>query len=111
VTEQDATWRVYLREWVIVYPGSPGKAECARHFESRYAGRVRDQDWRIVPGAGGYRLELRLPNLKGEYRDRADALEHYTELPHAYLVQAGTPEEKALLGYGRKMLPEGGAGS
>jgi len=117
-----ATWRVYLREWLIVYTsdaaGPEGVDECWDHFAGKYKGRVRDQDRQVAatssdrPGAYPYRLELRLPNLKGEYKDEADAVllsaEHAGIEEQPRVVRRGSPEEQELLGYGRKMLPAAG---
>jgi hypothetical protein len=109
---ENATWRVYLPEWLIVYSSNAfteqGKAECLQHFADRYAGRVREEDWRVVcsvtskPGGWPYLLELRLPNLRGEFKDRQDVPVYDAE--DAYLVRRGSAEEQALLEYGKKML-------
>ena len=44
-------------------------------------GRVRDEDWRVVPAIHGmelarspYCVQLYLPNLQGEFKDEADAM-------------------------------------
>ena len=113
----DATWRVYLAEWLIVWTsdafGPEGAGECRAHFGRRYKGRVREEDWRVepaVPGrvvSGQQCLQLRLPNLQGEFKLRADVpVTGYVEGGH--LVQRGSAEEKELLAYGKKMLPDAG---
>lgn len=116
----DATWRVYLREWLTVYTSDqlevPGMAECKAHFAEKYEGRVRPDDmrWR---GASGFRpqrycLQLNLWNLKGEFKDEADAVLRLAE--HAGLeekprvVPRGSAEEQALLEYGKRKLPDAG---
>jgi hypothetical protein len=118
----DATWRVYLTEWLIIWTsdasGPEGMAECVEHFERKYRGRVRAGDRRVVPaitGRGGgtdgpYCLQLKLPNLRGEYKDREDAEKKSFLLyaKYAALVQRGSAEEQALLDYGKKMLPGAG---
>ena len=87
MSSPDATWRVYLAEWLIVWTsdadGPEGVDECWDYFERKYKGRVREEDRRVVPaiiGRGGgatgpYCVQLRLPNLQGEYKDEADARE------------------------------------
>ncbi len=118
MSQSDATWRVYLNEWVTFYSsdafGPDGQAECLQYFRRKYRGRVRDEDWRVVPGAGveraarfPYCVQLYLPNLRGEFKDEADArmlrLEHIGEA--VSVVQRGSPQEQDLLAYGTKMLP------
>lgn len=119
----DAPWRVYLAEWVTVWTsdadGPEGKAEALQHFREKYRGRVRDEDWGVVPAFAGGELEcppycvrLRLPNLQGEYKDEADARWSFTvhagqeESPR--IVRRGSEQEQVLLDYGRKMLPATG---
>ncbi len=115
--KSDATWRVYLPEWVTFYTsdatGPEGQAECQAYFERKYKGRVRDEDWRVVPSIHGmelarspYSVQLCLPNLRGEFKDRMDALALPSgHSPEARIVQRGSAEEQALLEYGVKMLP------
>ncbi len=122
----DATWRVYLAEWLTVYTsdatGGAGADECEGYFAAKYEGRVRDEDWRIEDLNRSplfhVQLQLWLPNLRGEYKDRrdaekaADALAADPPYDGAALfikvVQRGSPEERELLNYGRKMLPDAG---
>jgi len=120
MTSPDATWRVYLAEWLIVYTSDEleviGQRECEAVFARKYQGRLRDGDWRIRnPGAfrpGRRVLQLRLPNLKGEYKDNADAVALASELMDAHpdgpcdVVHRGSAGEQALLDYSRKMLPD-----
>ena len=117
----EAPWRVYLAEWLIVYTsdqdGKPGQEECESHFALKYAGRVRDEHWRIIPAvtgaagaAGPHCLQLMLPNLKGEYKDE-DAFDvPWLAGDPRIVVRRGSSEEQALLDYGRKMLPQDGGG-
>lgn len=116
MSADEPTWRVYAPEWLTVYTSDQlevtGHQECKDHFAAKYQGRVRPEDMRIR-GAGVLRpqqqaLQLRLPNLKGEHKDRQVAMDHYTGLPHAALVQRGSLEEQVLLDYGKKMLPQTG---
>lgn len=126
----EPTWRVYLSEWLTVYisdaDGPEGVDECWDYFASRYRGRVAVEDLRVMatspdrPGSGAYPycLQLWLPNLKGEFKDRdlADKLaDEIAEVPPyggaglmLAVVQRGSDEEKALLEYGKKMLPDAG---
>jgi hypothetical protein len=119
----EPTWRVYLTEWLTVYTadfmGSPGEQDCWDHFAGKYAGRVREKDREVASSAPDWWpvLRLRLPNLRGEFKDHGDALDLASELMDGHkdgpcdLVRRGSDEEKALLEYGKKMLPEQGTGS
>lgn len=117
----EAPWRVYLAEWVTVWTsdaaGPEGKAEALQHFRGKYRGRVRDEDWGVVPAFAGRELEcppycvrLRLPNLQGEFKEEATAnllarkVRDDLELS-PQVVQRGSEQEQALLDYGKKMLP------
>lgn len=127
----DATWRVYLSEWVTVYTsdasgGLDGGQECFQRFRDKYKGRVRNEDVQVVPAVAGaprdayrpYCLQLNLWNLRGEFKDEADAVlmlaAHAGIEERPRVVQRGSPEEQALLDYGVKMLPatevDGGKG-
>jgi hypothetical protein len=112
----EPTWKVYLPEWLIVYTagvsGTEGRDECRRHFDGRYQGRMRSEDWRLV-NTQYPQLQVRLPNLHGEFKDYSDAVALASELVDdrggtAHVVQRGSAEEKALLDYSRKMLPDAG---
>jgi hypothetical protein len=107
-------WRVYLPEWVIAHTAAelevPGDKECRDVFEELYRGKVREADWRIRNPSGfrpGRRvLELRRPNLQGEFKDEHDAEGLRAERgEEAVVVLAGSPEERELSDYGRRMLP------
>ncbi len=118
----EPTWRVYLHEWLAVYTsdatGRDGVAECSDVFRRKYRGRVRDEDWRVViPGPAARDqprcVQLRRPNLHGEFKDYSDAVQLASELLDdrggtAHVVQRGSDEERELLDYGRKMLPDAG---
>jgi hypothetical protein len=118
----EPTWRAYLTEWLIVWTsdasGPEGADECWDYFERKYKGRVREDDRRVVPAIAGvapgghpYCVQLRLPGLRGEYKDYSDAVALASELLDGHegalcvVVQRGSSEEKALLEYGKKMLP------
>lgn len=123
----EPTWRVYLPEWQFVYTsdvlGEPGIDECLIFYRQRYEGRVREEDWRTVPAVMGARgpqpqaLQLRLPNLRGEFKDYDTAVEWASHLADqipsgdqvaVVVVQRGSVEERELLEYGKKMLPDAG---
>lgn len=111
----EPTWRVYLSEWLTVYTSDqlevPGQEECKAAYARKYGGRVRQEDVRIKP-AGRLRpshqaLQLRLPNLKGEFKDRTEAADLLQAMGSGgWLVRRGSPEEQELLDYGKKMLPD-----
>jgi hypothetical protein len=108
------TFMVYLPEWQVRHTSEElevmGQKECKDHFEQNYAGRVREEDWQ-VRGAGNFRpqrqvLRLRLPNLKGECKDEAEAEALRSGLgDQAVLVARGSAEERELLSYGKRRLP------
>lgn len=115
----EPTWRVYLREWLAVYSCEGDSPECWDHFAAKYAGRVRDEDRRVRVTDTGQRLELSLWNRRGEFKDSEDAkmlaldLEVGWHGPHldsgpCRVVQRGSDEEKELLAYGKKKLPDAG---
>lgn len=108
----DTTWCVYLPEWVRVHVsvahGQGGQEECKHVFTERFLRKVRQDDWRIRPDRGNpprYRLELRLPNLKGEFKDDREARDLADRLgAEAILVEWGSAEEDRLMDYGQKRL-------
>ena len=139
MTEPAAThdlWRVYRREWVIVYSLNAvlNRADpladhlpvilsdgVSEYFEAHYAGRVADDDVRfgseILGLTAHAQLELFLPNLKAEFKHRADA-ETYLQrrlevdvdaVPLGgrvyHVVQRNSTQEQELLSYGVKKLP------
>jgi hypothetical protein len=116
----EPTWRVYLTEWLTVYTagymGDAGEQDCLAHFARKYAGRVRDEDRRVTRTGPAFwpALQLRLPNRRGEFKDYSDALEHASSLMDVFkdgpcdVVQRGSAEERELLEYGKKKLPDAG---
>lgn len=111
----EQTWRVYQREWMIIYTCMGDGPECQDYFASRYKGRVRDGDVRVRVLESSQQLELNLWNLRGEYKDYADAVSLAGELTAgddgvlaSAVVQRGSAEERSLLDYGRKMLSGAG---
>jgi hypothetical protein len=119
----DALWRVYFPEFVPVYTsnstGSIGQEECRSIFVDKYAGRVPEEDYQIHPlkpvHPSIWQLMLQLPNLKGEFKDKADADKLRVELGQstppltAWVVQFGSAEERVLLDYGKRRIRLGGS--
>jgi hypothetical protein len=121
-TEAEATWRLYVPEFTEVYTsdsaGVLGHEECRSVFADRYRGRVPLTDCRIVPMRSAqpsrYRLELLLPNLRGEWKDEDDAKQAYAVADLArddkpdeqrpVLVRHGSKEEQELLATLRRRL-------
>lgn len=115
MSEDSALLRVYWPEWVIIYvsdqAGEHGRAECQERFASHYEGRIRPADHRVagpqhqqMPDVPRYHLELRLPNLQGEFTHREDAQLVLSQLPGSVLVTRGSAQERALLDYGVRKL-------
>jgi hypothetical protein len=117
----EPTWRAYLAEWLTVYTsdglGADGLRECKEHFDRKYAGRVAEIGRIVDPGPARLEpqrkcLQTRLWNLKGEFKDEADAVlmlgQHAGLEESPRVVQRGSAEEKSLLEYGKKMLPGAG---
>jgi hypothetical protein len=113
VSAPDAPWRVYLKEWLIVYTSDRledyGQQECRDHFTKNYEGRIWPEDVQVravsQPGPQPQVLEFRLWNRHGEYKDRTGADELASVLEGSVVVQRGSEDEQELLGYSRKMLP------
>jgi hypothetical protein len=122
------TWRVYVTEWVTVYTSDAadeaGGAEAAQFLKDTYAGRVRPEDVRLAVPPSGFMEELaglppaemqvtaqvRRPNLRGEWKARDFADDHAARICQEEgvtpsVVGTGTPEEQALIDYGKRMLP------
>ncbi len=106
------TWCVYQPEFVAVYAsearGNDGRDECVAVFDRTWRGKITDEDWRLKnTGVRPYRyeLQLKLHNLKGEYKDRNLALERSGKIGRgAVVVKWGSPEEQQLLDYGDRQL-------
>lgn len=72
-------FRLYRPEWITVFTTHEGADRAITYFETTYRGRVYDTDMKIIDSSAGsavarVQLQLRLPNLKGEFK-------------HAYLAQ------------------------
>lgn len=83
--ETDRLYRCYRHEWIVVHflmqdPDNPTPLieQMQEYFQQRYEGRVRLDDIRFVCAGRGInevcQLQLKLPNLKGEFKHRIDAL-------------------------------------
>jgi hypothetical protein len=122
------SWRVYQKEWTVVYTSDEtdeeGAAEVSRFLAEHYDGRLRDEDIRLsisVPVlVNGQRPEkyepvhslgsVRLWNRRGEWGLEKDARNHAERIWAAEgvvptVVGAETPQEQELLDYGKRMLP------
>ena len=114
---------VYLPEWLIFYTsrgrGSVGWAECLEWFKEHYEGKIRNTDWRIANSdgqtgpamretyRGRWRVQLRVPNLRGICRDEPDADEIADQLGQdAVAVLRFSAEERKLLRYGKSLIRE-----
>lgn len=109
----DDLYRVYHREWVLVYSsaatGDEGTTEVVKHFEEKYQGRIRDADWQplLLGPHQASELTLHLPVLKGEFKKLAHAthLAMTFDVAHTEVVIRNSKEERALLDYGKRKLP------
>lgn len=79
--EIDSTYRVYVREWLHEARYGSKEAAVAKH-EAKYAGRLRDEDWRIEkdPEDGSYVYEVRRWNVTSEWKYPEDAAGHMAAL-------------------------------
>jgi hypothetical protein len=111
--EATGTWCVYVTEFTEVYTsdsaGVLGREECRSIFADKYAGRVREQEWRILPmrnrQPSRFRLELLLPNLRGEWKDGRKAQGEAKKVGSlAVAVKRGSKEEAELLATLRRRL-------
>jgi hypothetical protein len=111
-------WRVYLPEWLIMYTsdaeGNDGYQECWNLIKNRYERSLpkpAENYFRIVQAdshhkrrahttpdyKGHYCVQLLLPNLRAEARDRTGADLIATELgPEAEVVARDSIGDKAL---------------
>lgn len=110
----DNLWRVYRPEWLIVYvtDGSDGVGErIDQYIADKLVGRVRDEDIRLVtegePPHGIAQLQVRKPNMRGEFKHLADARAFASDQgwDDAVLVKRNSPADHDLRMYGTKRLP------
>lgn len=117
VRETPDLFKVYTPEWVVQYvsflPGSEGRKEVEKFFADKYEGRVYDHDVRYVPNVEAdpenwpWRLELRLPNIKGEHNSQEGAQEHADTFgAEAKVVARNSRDDYALRAYGTNKLPK-----
>ena len=113
--EIQSTWRVYLKEWLIEASDCTFDSLEKDTFEPKYGGRVLDEDWRIVAADEDeleYVLEVRLWNVKGEWKYEEEAQEHARLLrevgghPEAVAVPRNSRQEHVLKDYGKLLLKE-----
>jgi hypothetical protein len=116
MTGEADLWRLYRREWIVVYgvAASPaGLEQCRRVYDERYLGRVRDDEVRYVTeGAGPHRvdqLQLLLPNLKGEFKhaDDATAFARRQGWEDTVLVGRNGAADHEIRAYGVRLLANG----
>jgi hypothetical protein len=115
--EIQSTWRVYVKEWL------QDDSDCTREsleerFQAKYGGRLEDDDWRIVgddefpENPMEFFLQVRLWNVKGEWKYPDEAEEHARLLrevgghPEAEAVARNSRREHVLMSYGKLMLKE-----
>lgn len=123
VRETDDVYRIYRPEWIYVYTAAATFSSTAsdahtvteqvkEHFETRYRGRVRDDDWAIECVGEGEtfmaRLLLRLPNLKGEFKHAFLAQRHADSEGWAdyTIVQRNSRADHELRSYSVRRLAE-----
>jgi len=115
--EIQSTWRVYIKEW-LRDDSDCTEESLTERFEAKYGGRLLDEDWRIsgddeFPSTPlEFFLEIRLWNVKGEWKDAVEAEEHARLLrevgghPEAEAVPRNSRREHVLKSYGKLLLKE-----
>lgn len=115
VRETDDLWRVYRREWVMLYvstvpPQGTPLENCQRWFAANLDGRVYPQDVRYEPvGTGPHavcRLMVAMPVMKAEWKTR-ELAERYVAgqgWTDAQLVARNSKADHELRGYGVRKL-------
>lgn len=117
--------RLYKPEWVVVYTVACTKgegfmpqtreslaAQTWQHFQDLYEGRVRPGDVTVQMGGTRtspiYRLVLRLPTCRGEFKTReyAERFAQRHGYDKAIIVPRGSKADHELRNYGLKMLPK-----
>lgn len=99
--------RVYAHEFTTVYTtdatGSAAREEAQRVFDERWSGRLREGDYAMdeMPG-GSVTILVQTWNLVSEWHGEVPAGEARTG---RRIVAAGSPDERSLLDYGKKLLP------
>lgn len=116
--ECQSLYRAYRHEWIVVHflmqdPDNPTPLidQMREYFQQRYEGRVVAEDMRIVRDGTDIneicQLQLKLPNLKGEFKRRVDALSWVKEQGwDSYrVVAAGSLADHELRQYSIRKLP------
>lgn len=115
-----ASWRIYRDEWLVAFVAFPQDGQSAQeraevHFARHYRGKVLDCDVRFVAGPEAYGsravvLELRLPNMRGEFKTRELAQEFadrfFAGEENVIVVGTDSPEDRDLRTYGMTPLPK-----
>lgn len=116
VRETDDLFKVYRPEWMWVYTseanGDAGLAEAKTYFAEKYQGRVHEIDVEYLPTSENnpskwpWRISLRLPNVKGEFKLREHAETYIAEKGwgDAAIVSRNSRDEYKLKAYGDKKL-------
>lgn len=112
-------WRVWLDEWSVVYvsdtDGEPAERECQDRFSESYEDKVQVGGWRIVPwstdepGGWPWMLEVRLPVMKGEYRDEAAATDHASRIG-GIVAREGSQMDRKIQRYEKDLTRRRGSG-
>jgi hypothetical protein len=104
------TWCIYQREWVAVFRNGSliGRTACVQAFKLDWEGKVGPDEWRLRSSGKKepltWTLEVFLPNLKGEFKDKKVAEAHARPMKGSVVVRWGSKEEAALLDYGVEQL-------
>lgn len=109
VRETPDLWRVYCKDWLIVFVAEDDK-DIDEYFLDKFDGRVRDEDHRIITWAEGSAraLELYLFNLKGEFKHREQAElfanTEFAESRSPTVVPRSSRAEQELKDYSKRKL-------
>lgn len=110
VRETDDLWRVYRPEWMVVGAArNVPEAEVTLDFMFReYEGRVRPEDVRRVVVGDVRQLQLRLPNMRGEFKTkgRAEAYVRAEGWTDTTIVVRNSAQDHKLRSYGTRRLPK-----
>lgn len=112
--EIQSTWRVYIKEWLHVAFDCTEETLVEQFFKPKYGGRVLDEDWRVTERYEeiDFELQVRLWNVKAEWKHEEEAQEHVRllsavgEHPEAEAIPRNSRQEHVLMGYGKLMLKE-----
>lgn len=111
-------WRVYHREWITVFRsqnhGRLARSEIDHFYAVKYKGRVKESEVRVIPTSQKnpeewpWLLQLKLPNLMGEFKHEDDAVAYIGNVLDgvAELVRRNSKPDHRLRNYGKNMLLE-----